>query len=71
MGGASASGPSLGTRLGPDLSSQLPLSTEGARAAAVRELEGDGRGRGGRGTGLVLFLAWSPQPQGNPDSVEN
>lgn len=37
----------------------------------MSELEGDGRGRGGGETGLVLFLAWSPQPQGNPDSVEN
>lgn len=37
----------------------------------VSELEGDGRGSGGGETGLVLFLALSPQPQGNPDSVEN
>lgn len=70
MGGTSASGPSLGIRLGLDLYSQSLLSTEGP-LWRVSELEGDRRGRGGGGTGLVLFLAWSPRPQGNPDSVEN
>lgn len=58
MGGTSASGPSLGIRLGLDLSSRPLLSTEGATVAGeLSELEGAGRGRGGGGTGLVLFLA--------------
>lgn len=70
MGGTLASGPSLGIRLGLDLSAHPLLLTEGP-LWRVSELEGERRGRGGGGTGLVLFLAWSPQPQGNPDSVEN
>ena len=71
MGEASASGSSFGESGWARTSLLNPSSRLRGLLWRECELEGVGGGRGGGGTGLVLFLAWSPPPQGNPDSVEN